>query len=86
MMPVMTIEKVMAMLGEMKKGEKALIKSISGADRFVRRRLLDLGIAEGAEVCIKCVLPFGGPVMLESCGQCVGIRRREAFRIEVERV
>ncbi|WP_071459047.1 FeoA family protein [Bacillus massilinigeriensis] len=74
------------MLGEMKKGEKALIRNISGADRLVRRRLLDLGISEGTEICIKCILPFGGPLMLESCGQCVGIRRKEAFRIEVERV
>ncbi|PLR90080.1 FeoA family protein [Bacillus sp. T33-2] len=74
------------MLGKLKTGEKGLIKNISIADRLVRRRLLDLGITEGSEVCIKCVLPFGGPFMVASCGQCVGIRRKEALRIEVERV
>jgi ferrous iron transport protein A len=47
--------------------------------------LLDLGITEGSEVCVKCVMPFGGPVMIESCGQCVGLRRKEARLIEVER-
>lgn len=76
----------MAMLGKLKNGEKGRVKSISGTDRLVRRRLLDLGIVEGSEVCVKCIMPFGGPVMVESCGQCIGIRRREALRIEVERV
>lgn len=72
------------MLAQLKAGEKGKIKDISGIDRLVRRRLLDLGITEGSEVCVKCILPFGGPYMLESCGQCVGIRRKEALRIEVE--
>lgn len=74
------------MLGQLKTGEKGRIKNITGADKFVRRRLLDFGISEGSEVCIKCYMPFGGPVMVESCGQCVAIRKKEAFRIEVERV
>lgn len=74
------------MLGKLKAGEKVRILNIAGADKFVRRRLLDLGIADGAEVCVKCIMPFGGPVMIESCGQCIGIRRKEALRIEVERV
>ncbi|WP_409274196.1 ferrous iron transport protein A [Neobacillus sp. SCS-31] len=74
------------MLTQLKAGEKATIKDISTVDKLVRRRLLDLGITEGSEVCIKCVLPFGGPIMIESCGQCIGIRRREAKRIELERV
>lgn len=72
------------MLGELKVGEKGTIIDLSQADRLVRRRLLDLGITEGTEVCVKGIMPFGGPVMLESSGQSVGIRRREALQIEVE--
>lgn len=30
-------------------------------------------------------MPFGGPFMVECQGQCVGIRRKEACRIRVER-
>lgn len=74
------------MLGYLKTGEKVKIKDISGADQLVRRRLLDLGITNGSEVLIKCIMPFGGPFMVESSGQCVGIRRKEACRIRVERV
>jgi len=74
------------MLGNLKKGEKGKILNISGIDQLVRRRLLDMGITEGTEVCMKCLMPFGGPVMIETCGQCVAIRRKEAVQIEVERL
>ncbi|TDL66443.1 ferrous iron transport protein A [Rhodococcus qingshengii] len=74
------------MFGSFKIGEKGKIINISKVGRLVQRRLMDLGITEGSEVCVKCVMPFGGPVMIESCGQCVGLRRKEACLIEVERI
>lgn len=73
------------MLGHLKAGEKGKIKDISGADLLVQRRLLDFGITDGCEISIKCIMPFGGPFMVECHGQCVGIRRKEACRIRVER-
>ncbi|MCQ6273379.1 ferrous iron transport protein A [Bacillus sp. V3B] len=57
------------MLGKLKIGEKGKIIDLSQADRLVRRRLLDLGIIEGTEVCVKGIMPFGGPLMLESSDQ-----------------
>lgn len=77
---------VINLVGKLRAGEKGKIVDISKADRLVRRRLLDLGITEGSEVSIKCMMPFGGPLMLESFGQCVAIRRKDAMQIEVERV
>lgn len=74
------------MLGFLKAGEKGKIMDLSKANHLVRRRLMDFGITNGSEVCIKCIMPFGGPVMVESCGQCVGIRRKEACQIKVEKV
>jgi ferrous iron transport protein A len=74
------------MFGLLTLGGKGKIVNISQVGRLVQRRLLDLGITEGSEVCIKCVMPFGGPVMIESCGQCIGIRRKEALQIEVEKL
>ncbi|MDR7238951.1 MULTISPECIES: FeoA family protein [Neobacillus] len=71
------------MFGLLKAGGKGKIINLSQVGHLVQRRLLDLGITEGSEICVKCVMPFGGPVMIESCGQCVGIRRREAVQIEV---
>jgi ferrous iron transport protein A len=77
---------VMDMLGNLRKGEKGKIIDLSQVNRLVKRRLLDLGITEGSEVSVKNTMPFGGPLMLESSGQCIGIRKREALRIEVERI
>ncbi|WP_040204390.1 FeoA family protein [Neobacillus jeddahensis] len=74
------------MFESLKMGDKGKIIDISRVGKLVQRRLLDLGITEGSEVCVKCVMPFGGPVMIESCGQCVGIRRKEAVQIEVVRL
>ena len=74
------------MFGLLKSGGKGKIVNISQVGRLVQRRLLDLGITEGSEVCVKCVMPFGGPVMIESCGQCIGIRLSEALQIEVEKL
>ncbi len=74
------------MFSLIKAGGKGKIKDISHVGHLVQRRLLDFGITEGSEICVKCVMPFGGPIMIESCGQCIGIRRREAAQIEVERI
>lgn len=74
------------MFSSFKAGDRGKIVNISKVGRLVQRRLLDLGITEGSEVCVKCYMPFGGPVMIESSGQCIGLRRNEAQLIEVERV
>ncbi len=74
------------MVSSLKAGEKGKIVDISHVSHLVQRRLLDLGITEGSEVCVKCVMPFGGPIMIESCGQCIGIRRKEAVQMEVVKV
>lgn len=79
-------DRVIEMFGSLKAGDKGRIIDVSNVGKLVQRRLLDLGITEGTEVCVKCFMPFGGPVMIESCGQCIGIRRKEAIQIEVERL
>ncbi|MFC7394477.1 FeoA family protein [Scopulibacillus cellulosilyticus] len=73
-------------LTQMKPGEKGFITDISKINPLIQNRLLDLGIKEGEKVCYKYALPFGGPCMLEACGQCIGIRRKEAKCIRVEKV
>lgn len=74
------------MMSELRTGEKAKIIDLSHVSRLVQKRLLNLGFTVGSEVCVKCAMPFGGPIMLESSGQSIGIRRNEAERIQVERL
>jgi ferrous iron transport protein A len=71
---------------DIKPGEKAKILGTENMTENVRRRLLDLGIMEGTVICLKRMMPFGGPLTLEADGQWIGIRRREAGTIQVEAV
>ena len=69
---------------QLRVGGRAKIVDLSQVNSLVKRRLLDMGFTEGAEICLKCTMPLGGPFMIENCGQCVGIRRNEAMNIQVK--
>jgi ferrous iron transport protein A len=71
-------------LADMQLGKKAMVSDLANVSDMVRRRLIDLGIMEGCEICLRQKLPFGGPLTIESNGQRIGIRRREAAQIRVE--
>ncbi|WP_028401987.1 FeoA family protein [Ectobacillus panaciterrae] len=73
-------------LTEIKKGKKAIIIDMSTVNPSIQRRLLDFGIDEGTKICLKQLLPFQGPCMIEACGQCISLRRNEANCIVVEEV
>jgi ferrous iron transport protein A len=68
----------------MKPGDSCRFIDLSRLNSIVQRRLLDLGVIEGVEICCKCAMPFGGPFMLEVCGQCLSLRKKDVNCIEVE--
>ncbi|WP_138493440.1 FeoA family protein [Paenibacillus pinistramenti] len=70
-------------LADIKPGCKARITNMESLNEMVRRRLMDLGVADGVSVRMKRILPFGGPVAVEAGGQWIGLRRCDARRIEV---
>lgn len=74
------------MLTDLKQGELAKITDLSPIHSVMKRRLLDLDILEGSFIQLKRVLPFGGPVAIETNGQQIGIRRMDAMKIKVEKV
>lgn len=65
-------------------GEEVRITNVSAVNGLVKRRLADFGIMEGSIIKVKQTLPLGGPFMIESEGQRIAIRRREARNIQVE--
>lgn len=75
----------MRTLADMTEGSVAKITEISGVHDMVKRRLQDLGILEGAQIRVARCLPFGGPLMIECNGQCIGLRKCEAPMIRVVR-
>ncbi|MFB5675045.1 ferrous iron transport protein A [Paenibacillus terreus] len=62
------------------------VVDIGCSNQRICRRLGDLGILEGSVVSITQRLPFGGPLTLETGGQYIAIRRKEALQIAVEAV
>lgn len=73
-------------LSQLITGTKAKITNAENAGSLLFRRLIDFGVMEGAEVLLVKKLPFGGPVAIEYNGQLIGLRRRDASRIEVEAI
>ncbi|MCU6707957.1 ferrous iron transport protein A [Paenibacillus sp. J5C_2022] len=69
---------------QLKTGDVIKVKDLSSINRLIRKRLNDMGVVEASELCYKCQMPFGGPLMLECNGQRLGIRYKEAACIEVE--
>ena len=64
-------------------GETATVLRL-GLQGDMRRRLRDLGLAEGARVRCLGRSPLGDPSAYLICGAAVALRRRDARSIEVE--
>lgn len=65
--------------------ENATILSFSEIEANFRRRLMDLGIYEGAEVILLNKLSFGRLYLLEVDEVEICIRKEDALLIEVKR-
>lgn len=71
-------------LCDLKQDEKAIVVDYSNVSELVRIRLFQLGLKEKEEISVKRKMPLGGPYMIETCGQCIGIRSIEAGRMKVK--
>jgi ferrous iron transport protein A len=74
-------------LGELNPGAHARIVSVGknqACDADLTRRLLEMGLLEGAEVEVLHQAPFGGdPIAVRVRGSVIALRRNEANTIEV---
>ena len=67
-------------------GESATVVTISAACRGAeRRRLMDLGLLPGTEVCAELQGPGGDPTGYRIRGAVIALRRLQAERIQVQR-
>ena len=73
-------------LSELKKGEKASVVAISNSNNALKRRMLDMGITNGAEILVKKVAPLGDPVCLELRGYELCLRKSDLSSIEVNKL
>lgn len=70
-------------LRETAKGQTVRVKKLSG-EGPVRRRIMDMGITKGVEVCVRKVAPLGDPVEVTVRGYELSLRKADAEMIEVE--
>lgn len=70
-------------LSNLVKGKRGKITGIVHDNDKLKRRMTDMGVVEGAEVSLKGIMPFGGPIMIEVGGNLITIRRKDAASIEV---
>lgn len=71
-------------LCDLKKGESALIDSISpGARGTARRRLMDLGFVPGSQVSVDLVSPLGNPMAFRIRETTIALRKDQASLIRV---
>ena len=64
-------------------GETAKVVKLHG-EGAVKRRIMDMGITRGVEVCIRKVAPLGDPVEITVRGYELSIRKADADMIEIE--
>lgn len=72
-------------MNELKSGNTAIIKCISG-DEKLAKRLLALGCIEGTQVKVKRTAPLGDPIVFSVRGFDLAIRKNDAENIKVDSV
>lgn len=75
----------MKRLNEIKPGETAVVKSLT-VHGGMRRRLLDIGLVEGARVQCTMISPLGDPAAYLICGAVTAIRSADSCGVLVEEV
>lgn len=69
-------------LDDLRKGETAIIDTISG-DRKLAKRLQALGCIEGTSVMLKATAPLGDPIIVSLRGFDFAIRKKDAKNIRL---
>lgn len=63
-------------------GQTVTVVKLHG-EGALKRRIMDMGITKGVDVCIRKVAPLGDPVEVTVRGCELSIRKTEAENIEV---
>jgi len=68
---------------ELAVGEIGRVARIDGADE-VGRRLLEMGVTPGVEICRLGAAPLGDPLEFELRGYRLSLRKAEAAHVELD--
>ena len=73
----------MKTLRDVRVGETVKVAKLHG-EGALKRRLMDMGLTNGAEVYVRKVAPLGDPVEVTVRGYELSIRKDDAERVEVK--
>ncbi len=72
----------MKTLRELRPCERATVIKVNGGGA-IRRRIMDMGITKGVEVCVRKLAPLGDPMEINVRGYELSIRKADAQMVEV---
>ncbi len=64
-------------------GESGIVKVVEG-ESPIKRRLFDMGVTPGADICLRKKAPFGDPFEITIRGYELTLRKAEAYNIIME--
>jgi len=64
-------------------GESGIVKSVLGEGK-IKRRLFDMGITPGTEICMRKKAPLGDPIEINIRGYELTLRKTEAACVNME--
>lgn len=71
-------------LSDLKLRSLARVVEIKQSNVLLRRRLFEMGLTKGVEVCVKKIAPLGDPVSIELRGYELCLRKDELKNIKVK--
>jgi len=69
-------------LNDMEVGHTCIVERLNDEGE-IRRRIMDMGITKGAEICVMKIAPLGDPIDVTVRGYHLSLRRSDAANIEV---
>lgn len=63
-------------------GDCAMVARLQG-DSAIKRRIMDMGLTKGTEVCVRKVAPLGDPIEVTVRGFELSLRKDEAANVLV---
>ena len=73
----------MKTLRDVSVGETVRVVKLHG-EGAVKRRIMDMGLTRGTEVCVRKVAPLGDPIEVTVRGYELSLRKADAETVEVE--
>lgn len=64
-------------------GDCATVRKLTG-DGALKRRIMDMGLTKGTDVCVRKVAPLGDPIEVTVRGFELSLRKDEAVNVLVD--